>query len=103
MDRVNHEGSVSLVYTDLGKNTCQVSGYLGADSKVLVPKYYDDCLVVSIGDYAFKGATSLTKIQVDNYNKMYSSIEGVLFNKDQTTLIIYQLLKVKLLIQYLIV
>ena len=36
---------------------------------------------------AFDGCTSLTKITVDSKNKHFSSYDGVLFNKDKSTLI----------------
>jgi len=42
--------------------------------------------VTSIGDYAFFYCTSMTAISVDTANPSYSSVDGVLFNKDQTTL-----------------
>ncbi len=46
--------------------------------------------VTSIGDYAFSGCTSLASITVDANNANYSSdANGVLFNKDKTTLIQY--------------
>lgn len=46
--------------------------------------------VTSIGDSAFSTCTSLTSITVDENNKTYSNNEdGVLFNKDKTTLILY--------------
>ena len=44
--------------------------------------------VVSIGTYAFEGCTNLTSILVDKQNNEYSSLDGVLFNKDQTILVI---------------
>jgi hypothetical protein len=43
--------------------------------------------VTSIGNYAFGECTSLTAITVDTNNLAYSSVDGVLFNKSQTTLI----------------
>ncbi len=43
--------------------------------------------VTSIGDRAFDGCRSLTSINVANDNPNYSSKDGVLFNKQQTTLI----------------
>jgi hypothetical protein len=43
--------------------------------------------VTSIGDFAFEFCTSLTAITVDGLNAFYSSVNGVLFNKSQTTLI----------------
>ncbi len=45
--------------------------------------------VTSIGDSAFSGCTSLTSITANALNVLYSSVNGVLFNKNQTTLILY--------------
>lgn len=43
--------------------------------------------VTSIGVEAFRGCNCLTAIQVDADNPVYSSVDGVLFNKLQTTII----------------
>jgi len=43
--------------------------------------------VTNIGQYGFSGCTSLMSIEVSTDNLFYSSIDGVLFNRDQTTLI----------------
>jgi hypothetical protein len=45
--------------------------------------------VTSIGEFAFEGRSSLTSIEVDEKNTAYSSLDGVLFNKEQTILICY--------------
>ena len=45
--------------------------------------------VTSIGSATFSSCTSLTAIDVDAANPNYSSVDGVLFNKDKTTLISY--------------
>ena len=45
--------------------------------------------VTSIGNSAFEGCSSLTSINVSENNKDYSSIDGILFNKDKTELIKY--------------
>lgn len=45
--------------------------------------------VTDIGEYAFDGCTKLTEINVDELNRYYSSIDGVLFNAAKTTLIQY--------------
>ena len=45
--------------------------------------------VTSIGGWAFDGCTSLTAINVNTGNKNYTSVNGVLFNKDKTELICY--------------
>ncbi len=43
--------------------------------------------VINIAVSAFGGCTSLTEITVDALNSVYSSVDGVLFNKSQTVLI----------------
>ena len=43
--------------------------------------------VESIGDHAFNGCESLKSINVADDNPRFSSVEGVLFNKDKTVLI----------------
>jgi hypothetical protein len=45
--------------------------------------------VTSIGDYAFSDCVSLASITVADGNTMYTSENGVLFNKEKTTLIRY--------------
>jgi hypothetical protein len=45
--------------------------------------------VTSIGRGAFEGCTSLSAISVDASNVVYSSVDGVLFNRSQTILIQY--------------
>ena len=43
--------------------------------------------IVGIGVSAFRDCSNLTAINVDAHNPDYTSVDGVLFNKDQTTLI----------------
>ena len=45
--------------------------------------------VLNIGNYVFNRCRSLTSLDVSDDNKNYSSIDGVLFNKNVTTLIKY--------------
>ena len=45
--------------------------------------------VTSIGIFAFDRCSSLTNINVSDNNRNYSSIDGVLFNKDKTEIIKY--------------
>ena len=44
--------------------------------------------VTDIGGSAFSGCTSLSTITVDGLNPVYSSVNGVLFNKNQSSLIL---------------
>ncbi len=50
--------------------------------------------VSSIGKNAFKGLEALTEIVVDANNQYYSSLDGVLYNKDRSVLIQYPIGKV---------
>ena len=43
--------------------------------------------VTSIGNYAFDGCKGLTSIEVAGNNPNYTTVDGVLFNKDKTTLL----------------
>ena len=45
--------------------------------------------VTTVGDMAFYWCTALTSIDVENANANYSSIDGVLFDKEKTILIWY--------------
>ena len=45
--------------------------------------------VTSIGERAFSGCTGLTNISVSEGNNNYFSVDGVLYNKDKSTLICY--------------
>ena len=63
---------------DLAFNSC------GSLTNIDIPNS-----VTSIGEMAFYNCTSLTNITVATSNPNYSSENGVLFNKDKTTLIQY--------------
>ncbi|MGO5082166.1 leucine-rich repeat protein, partial [Oscillospiraceae bacterium LCP25S3_E4] len=45
--------------------------------------------VTVIGGSAFRGCTSLKSITVDKNNKNYTSVNGVLFNKNKTEILVY--------------
>ena len=91
----------------------RITRYKGPDSgEVVIPKIiagyevkwigyaaFRDCIgitsivipdsVISIAVSAFSGCTSLTEITVSPDNKNYSSVDGVLFNKDMSILVDY--------------
>lgn len=58
--------------------------YCSSLESVIIP-----ATVERIEDTPFVGCTSLKNIIVDEGNEQYSSLDGVLFNKDQTDLILY--------------
>ena len=87
-----------------------ITGYTGLDGAVAIPSTINGLPVTSIGDSAFYFRTSLTNVTipgsitniadgafydcynlttilVDGSNPVYSSVDGVLFNQTQTTLI----------------
>ena len=93
-----------------------INGYTGTNSVITIPATLNGLLVTSIaidafqdsvltditlpgsitnlvnwyyGIGAFEGCLTLTAINVDAANPTYSSVNGVLFDKSQTTLLLY--------------
>jgi BspA type Leucine rich repeat region (6 copies) len=70
----------------IGTNITSIAGsafhFCTSLTNILLPDSVTD-----IGDYAFSGCPSLAAIMVDPNNPVYSSLDGVLFNKDQTRLV----------------
>ncbi len=92
--------------------TVTITKYKGTSSEVVIPSGINEFPVVgignlafayrsgltsitipdsvtSIGDQAFSACSELAFIEVSEDNSNYSSIEGVLYSKDKTTLIAY--------------
>ena len=104
----------SLQYLSYGNGTCSVAG-IGTyiDQSVIIPAkspagdivtaiepraFYENerirtvqipSTVTSIGEMAFSGCSQLVYIVVDSTNRSYRDINGVLYDKDRTTLIAY--------------
>lgn len=104
----------SLRYLSYGNGTCTVSG-IGSctDMCVVIPErspagdivtsidekaFFENkeikavqipSTVTSIGRMAFGGCTSLVYISVDRDNKAFTDVNGVLYSKDKTTLILF--------------
>jgi hypothetical protein len=75
---------IPSTYNDLPVTSIekQAFQYYGNETSVTIP-----ASVISIAEFAFDDCGSLKQINVDQNNSAYSSIDGVLFNKDQTILI----------------
>ena len=77
-----------LTSVTIGNNVTTIGGYAFSNctglSSVTIPNS-----VTTIGDAAFSNCKGLIKINVDDNNKEYSSIDGVLYNKDVSELICY--------------
>lgn len=96
-------------YTDNGNGTCTITGYDGPGGAVTIPSTYNGLTVVGIGSQTFwsvsltsvtipdtvtniaadpcHDCTALTSINVASDNPDYCSVNGVLFDKNQTLLI----------------
>ena len=79
---------VSIVSVSIGSSVVSIGQYAFYYSQSLATVFIPNN-VTSIGYRAFGDSWRLTSIQVGTNNPNYSSIDGVLFNKDQTTLIKY--------------
>lgn len=98
------------LYDVLDDGTVEITDYNGSASVLNIPGGIDGRLVTSIGEYAFYNCTSLTQITIPDSvtsigysafynctsltsisvsagNKMFSSYDNVLYNKNKTTLI----------------
>ena len=93
-------------------DTVSITKYIGSESDVVIPEEIDGKKVTSIGDWTFfdcsgltsvtipnsvtnisgvtfNGCTSLTAINVATGNQNYVSVNGVLYNKDKTSIMRY--------------
>ena len=103
-----------LKFTSYGNGTCTLSG-MGTytDVYLIIPErspegdvvicidekaFYENSeikavhipsTVMSIGEKAFGGCTSLVYISVDRKNKSFCDVDGVLYSKDETKLILF--------------
>ena len=81
-------GCISLTSIDIPDNITRIGDYsfnmCSSLKSIMIPKN-----VTSIGICAFRDSFNLKKILVEEGNQNYSSIDGVLFNSDQTVLVCY--------------
>ena len=77
-----------LTSVTIGNSVTSIGGSAFADCTSLTSVTIGNS-VTSIGYGAFHGCSGLTSINVASDNSNYCSVDGVLFNKDKTTLIQY--------------
>ena len=88
MGRRAFSGCSSLIGIAIPDNVTEIGKYAFDGCKSLTSITIPDG-VTSIGDGAFYNCSSLTEIKVASENSNYVSVNGVLYNKDKTTIICY--------------
>ena len=88
MGRRAFSGCSSLTGIAIPDNVTEIGKYAFDGCKSLTSITIPDG-VTSIGDGAFYNCSSLTEIKVASENSNYVSVNGVLYNKDKTTIICY--------------
>jgi len=96
-DMIDNLPVTGIGYAAFYHNTSLTSVTIGSSVTSIGQVAFDRCTsltsvtigsgVTSIGQYAFDRCFSLTEFVVDADNSTYSSVDGVLFDKNQTTLI----------------
>ena len=81
------DGCSSLTSVTIPNSVTRIEDYAFSDCSKLTSITIPNS-VTRIG-YSFYGCKSLTSINVDSNNPNYSSVDGVLFNKEKTTLVAY--------------
>ena len=100
LTRVTFPNSVISIGSDVFRNCYNVTGVIIPNSVTSIgDSVFNWCLsltnvlipnsVTNIGGGVFYYCTNLSAITVDALSSSYGSVDGVLFNKDQTTLIQY--------------
>jgi hypothetical protein len=79
-------GCTSLTSITIGNSVASIGG-IAFDKCSSLTSVTIPASVTNIGDLAFGYCTSLSAIKVDTANPFYSSVDGVLFDKSQTTLV----------------
>ena len=74
------------LHIDIQEGTLSVADCAFRDNTGLVSVMIPES-VTTIGEFAFEGNPNLKEIMVSENNNSYSSLDGILYNKDKTTLL----------------
>ena len=88
IDDYAFSGCISLTSIMIPNRVTEIGGYAFENCTCLTSITIPDS-VTEVSDSAFIGCTSLTAINVAIENQYYASANGVLYNKDKTTIIYY--------------
>ena len=80
-------GCSTLISITIPTGVTSIRNYAFADCASLTSITIPDS-VLSIGDFIFDGCLNLTSITVDENNDVYSSQNGILFNKDKNKILV---------------
>jgi hypothetical protein len=79
----------NVFQTTLYNGGVAITHYNGTEGTVVIPEKVNDMPVTALKPGAFAGNTAVKEIIVDAQNPLYSSANGVLFDKAGTTLLCY--------------
>lgn len=78
----------SLVSVDIPDGVISI-GVQSFENCTSLPEVFISASVTSIADKAFAGCTSMMNINADENNSVYASVDGVVYDKELKTLILY--------------
>lgn len=86
----NFDNAKVFITFNKSKNTCRIVEIEGELSYLYIPRYVDDFLVDSIDvESLFESNKTLHAFMVSSENEYFSTVDGVLFNRDGSILIAY--------------
>ena len=78
-----------LIAYEVNSNSVAITGCIGTPITITIPSTIAGLPVTSVQSEAFVAYPTLTAFTVDPQNASYSSLNGVLFDKSQTTLVAF--------------
>lgn len=80
----------NCTYTELSDGTIEITSIdTNIAGELVIPNEIDGKTISNLGTYAFFQCTNIASVSVEENNEYYCAQDGILFNKAQTTLILY--------------